>query len=192
LNPSGKLPVTFPVKLEDAPYRKSGNFSESLDVGYRWCDRHDIAPLFPFGHGLSYTRFEYSDLGVTSGSDGLQISFNVRNAGSRRGSEVAQVYIGPAAGAGVEMAVRALAGFKRVELNPGQTARVSIHVGARAWSYWSVEKAAWVVAPGDRPVYVGSSARDIRLTRIYSSGNANHRAAGFARRARGGQVACCL
>jgi beta-glucosidase len=192
VNPGGRLPVTFPVKLEDVPYRESGTFSERLNVGYRWYDRHDIAPLFPFGHGLSYTRFEYSDLGVTSSGDGLQVSFNVRNAGSRRGSEVAHVYVGPAAGAGVEMAVRSLAGFKRVELDPGQTARVSVRVNARALSYWSVEKAAWVVAPGDRPVYVGSSACDIRLTRIYSSGNANNRAAGFARRARGGQVACCL
>jgi beta-glucosidase len=167
------------MKLENIP------FSE---VGYRWYDRHEIEPMFPFGHGLSYTRFEYSDLAVSREGDGLQVSLNVRNAGSRRGSEVAQVYLGPVAGAGFEMAVRSLAGFERMELDPGRSARVSIHVNARALSYWSVEKRSWVLAEGERAVYVGSSSRDIRLTRIYSSGNANHRSAHLHGPVRGGSV----
>jgi beta-glucosidase len=192
-NPGGKLPVTFPMKLENIPF---------AEVGYRWYDRHEVEPLFPFGHGLSYTRFEYSDLAVRREGDGLQVSFNVRNAGGRRGSEVAQVYVGSAAGAraaneavglaGWEPAAghgpapqSTLAGFERVELDPGRSARVSIHVNARALSYWSVERRAWVRAEGDRSIYVGSSSRDIRLTRIYSSGNANHRSARLHGRVRG-------
>jgi beta-glucosidase len=166
--PGGKLPVTFPKNLDDVPYRSSGVFSEGIDVGYRWYDRHEIEPLFPFGYGLSYTRFEYSDMAVTTDGDGLRVTFNIRNAGSRRGSEVAQVYVGPASGAGIEMAVRSLAGFKRVELDPGRSARVSIHVGARSLSYWAVEKGGWALAASGRTIYVGSSSRDIRLQRMFS------------------------
>jgi beta-glucosidase len=188
VNPGGKLPVTFPVKLEDAAYRTSGTFSEGIYVGYRWYDRHDVEPLFPFGHGLSYTRFEYTTLAMSREKGGLHVEFNVRNAGSRRGSEVAQVYIGAAAGAGVDMTVRSLAGFERVELDPGRSARVSIHVSTRALSYWSVERGGWTVAKSERPIYVGSSSRDIRLTRIYSSGNANHRSARLHGPVRGGSV----
>lgn len=187
VNPGGKLPVTFPVKLDDAPARAAGHperlapplppgvpggvnaeapavtFSEGIAVGYRWYDQQNIEPLFPFGHGLSYTRFDYSELTVERGGDGVDVSFTLRNGGSRRGAEVPQVYLGATSPAPVPVAPRALVAFRRVELEPAQRQRVTMHVDARGLSYWSVDKHGWMVADGDRAVYVGSSSRDIRL-----------------------------
>lgn len=185
-NPGGKLPVTFPVRLEDAPARAADHperlgpaapagtsgtnpdapaviFSEGIAVGYRWYDQQNIAPLFPFGHGLSYTRFEYSDLKLEATRAGLDVSFTLRNAGPVAGAEVAQIYLGAAEGAPVRMAMKSLAAFRRVELGAGQSRRVTLHVEARAFEYWSVERHDWVLAEGERPVYAGSSSRDIRL-----------------------------
>ena len=175
-NPSGRLPVTFPVRIEDAPARAAGHperwapppppgrsglnlnapavvFSEGIAVGYRWYDQQNIQPLFPFGHGLSYTRFEYSNLAVKRGADGADITFILRNTGPRKGAEVPQVYVGP----------KSLAGFQRIELEPGKSTSVKIHVDARGLSYWSTDKHDWVEPPDARPVYVGASSRDIRL-----------------------------
>ena len=184
-NPAGKLPVTFPARIEDAPSYGPANperraparppgpadptappvtFSEGLAVGYRWFDQQGTEPLFAFGHGLSYARFEYSDLAAVKTPRGIEVSFRLRNAGSRSGAEVAQLYLGPAAGAPVHMAPKSLAGFERVQLRPGQSVSVTIAVGARALSYWSAERHAWELASGERPIYVGSSSRDIRLT----------------------------
>ena len=165
INPSGKLPVTFPARLEDAPARAAVTYSEGIAVGYRWYDQENIEPLFPFGHGLSYTRFEYSDLAVTRRADGIEITLGVRNAGSRKGAEVVQAYIGPPAGAPVPMVPKQLAAFQRIELEPGQRARIAMRVDARALSYWSTAKHGWVFAEGERPIYIGSSSRDIRLHR---------------------------
>jgi beta-glucosidase len=185
-NPTGKLPVTFPVKIEDAPARAAGHperwappappgrtgldpnapqaaFSEGIAVGYRWYGQQGIQPLFPFGHGLSYTQFQYSSLVVKRGADGVEISFTLRNVGSRKGAEVVQVYVGPVHEPPVAMAPRSLVGFERVELEPGRGKSVTIHIAARGLSYWSTEKHDWVIAEGSRPVYAGSSSRDIRL-----------------------------
>jgi beta-glucosidase len=157
-SPSGKLPVTFPRKLDDRPAGRV--YDEGIAVGYRWHDQRNIEPLFPFGHGLSYTQFEYSDLAVK----GSEVSFTVRNAGSRSAVEVAQLYVGPPPNAPVPMAPKALAGFERLELQPGCGKRVTIRIDARSLSYWSTERRRWVVATGRRVVYVGSSSRDIRLS----------------------------
>jgi beta-glucosidase len=185
-NPSGRLPVTFPVRIEDAPARAAGHperwvppappgftgigtdalaavFSEGIFVGYRWYDHQRIQPLFPFGHGLSYTRFQYSNLILKRNGAGVDVAFGLRNIGLRRGAEVAQVYVGPRSNPEVPMAPRSLVGFQRVLLEPGESKRVTIHVDARELSYWSTDKDDWVVAGGDRPIYVGSSSRDIRL-----------------------------
>jgi beta-glucosidase len=177
-NPGGKLPVTFPARLEDSPAHAAGqpqspapqpsadaavDFSEGVFAGYRWYDRANIQPLFPFGHGLSFTRFEYSDLFVTPGREGVEVAFTVSNVGSRRGTEVAQVYLGSPDRPPVPMAPLSLAGFERVELAPGGSARIRMRIGVRAFSYWSAGSGKWVVAEGRRPVLAGSSSRDIRL-----------------------------
>ena len=185
-NPSGKLPVTFPMKLEDAPARAaahperwatpappgstglnaeapSATFSEGIAVGYRWYDQQNIQPLFPFGHGLSYTQVQYSNLVVKRDREGVDVTFTLRNTGSRKGAEVAQVYVGPARNAPVPTVPRSLVGFERIELERGLRRRVTIHIDARALSCWSTDKHDWVVPDGDRQIYVGSSSRDIRL-----------------------------
>lgn len=163
-NPSGRLPVTFPVRLEPGPARSTEVFSEGLAVGYRWYDQQKIEPLFAFGHGLSYTSFEYSGLSVRRAGGGVDVMFSVRNAGSRKGAEVPQVYLGPARDRPVSMMPRSLAGFERIELAAGESKRVTIHVDARAFSYWSVDQHEWVLAAGDRNIYAGPSSRDIALS----------------------------
>jgi beta-glucosidase len=141
----------------------AATYSEGLGVGYRWFDQRGIEPLFPFGHGLSYTRFEYSDLAIKPDGEGLLASFRLRNAGSRKGSEVTQLYLGPAENAEIPMMPKSLAGFERVELEPGRSRIVSMRLARRSFSYWSPVRHDWVLATGSRKVYVGASSRDIRL-----------------------------
>jgi beta-glucosidase len=168
-NPSGKLPVTFPARIEDTPAHAAKSdgavtaYSEGIAVGYRWYDRQNIEPLFCFGSGLSYTQFEYSNLALTRTADGIEIAVNVRNTGSRKGAEVAQIYLGPPPNPPVPMVPEQLAAFERVDLNPGQSKRITLGLGKRALSYWSVAEHAWAVAGGQRTIYIGSSSRDIRL-----------------------------
>jgi beta-glucosidase len=173
-SPSGKLPVTFPVRLEDNPtFSADGSrypgvaneefYAEGIFVGYRWYDAQAIQPLFPFGHGLSYSRFRYADLEIRDRGDGFDASFVVQNIGRRRAAEVAQVYLGAPRRSPAPIAVRALVGIARVDLAPGEARRVTVHVGRRERSYWSALRNDWVVAAGSRPVFVGSSSRDLRL-----------------------------
>ncbi len=171
-NPGGKLPVTFPRSAGDAPTadpsRYPGtdlraDYSEGDLVGYRWFDTKGVAPLFPFGHGLSYTRFEYSGLTVRPSGDGFDVSFRVRNAGTVRGGDVPQLYLAPPSPAPVPMPAQQLAGFARVDLAPGEERPVTVHVDRRALSYWSTAQNDWELAAGAREVRVGSSSRDIRL-----------------------------
>ena len=135
-------------------------------VGYRWFDQQQLEPQYPFGYGLSYTRFDYSDLKIRSASDsGLDVSVRLRNAGEVAGDEVVQLYLGApqSAPAGVQFAPRALAGFERVHLGAGETRRVTVHAPARTLQYWSSERETWVTAGGVRTIYVGASERDLRL-----------------------------
>ncbi len=173
--PSGKLPVTFPHRAVDAPTADParypgvdghGAYSEGIFVGYRWYDAKGIAPLFPFGHGLSYATFAYSALSVTpaaAGGLGHDVRLTVRNTGTRAGTEVVQAYVGPPAAPPVPFASQSLAAFARVTLAPGEVHTLTLHIDPRAWSYWSVTTNSWVIAPGRRAVFVGSSSRDIRL-----------------------------
>lgn len=177
-NPGGKATVTWPKKDTDHPtldpahperyYGVDGTvtYSEGIFTGYRGFDKAGIEPLFPFGHGLSYTEFGYRDLSVRRAGAGYEVSFTVANRGRRAGAEVPQVYVGPPRGAGVEMAVRTLAAFDRVELRAGESRRVGVRVAERQLSYWDTDRGHWVRPEGRRAVYVGSSSRDIRLTGV--------------------------
>ncbi len=177
-NPAGRLPFTWAKRLEDYPANDPAHpersekgvdgkttYSEGVNVGYRWFDQQKIEPLFPFGYGLSYTKFAYDGLTVKPASDGgLEVRFRVTNSGPVRGDEVAEVYLdAPSAPpAGAQFAPRTLAGFERMSLEPGEGREVTVAVPARALEYWSVGKNAWVRAAG-RQVHVGASSRDLRL-----------------------------
>lgn len=182
-NPGGKLPVTFPRNETElpsaAPERYPGvdgqeSYSEGVFLGYRWYDAHNEQPLFPFGHGLSYTRFRYSDLTIQPSKTGLNVSFRVSNSGKVAGIEVPQVYLGPPDGQPVPMASRQLVGFEAIKLAPGESRRLSIPIGVRELSYWSVATHGWVVAAGKRAVVVGSSSRDLRLQAVTTVPTRNH------------------
>jgi beta-glucosidase len=163
-NPSGKLPVTFPKSLADVPAHTAAQwpgengtvqYSEGIDVGYRWYDRHRLEPLFPFGYGLSYTTFAYAHLKV----ERRGVSFELTNTGQREGAEVAQVYVAQPATAGEPP--KSLRGFAKVTLKPGETRRVTISLDRRSFQFWD---AGWRKAPGGQKLLVGSSSRDIHLT----------------------------
>ena len=171
-NPSGKLPVTFPVDLEsgiaidpnDYPgVNNEQEYSEGIFVGYRWYEEQNKAPLFPFGFGLSYTEFEYSATDVTPNEDGgYKVSFTVTNIGEVNGSDAPQVYLGEPKTAPVAMAKKSLAGFTKVNLAPGASTTVVIDIKPRAFKYWSVANGDWTVASGERVVYLGHSSADVK------------------------------
>jgi beta-glucosidase len=180
VNPAGRLPITWPLRLEQMvaqdpaghPERTNAGvdgkttYSEGIFVGYRWFDRQNIAPLFPFGHGLSYTTFQYSAIKVAKAKDGgLDVTCTVANTGKVAGDEVPQVYLGApkAPPPGAQFAVRALAQFDRIALAPGQSKAVTLHVEPRRLQYWSNAAGKWQTATGARTVYVGASSRDMRL-----------------------------
>lgn len=172
VNPSGKLPITFPVKLADSPAHANGDYppknnvlqyDEDVFVGYRYYDAKKIKPLFPFGYGLSYTTFAFSDLAVNhAGPLGASASFTVSNSGGRAGAEVAEVYVEPVSPTFLRP-VRELKGFAKVSLTPGQSTQVTAYLPLRAFSYWSEHDHAWVIAPGAYRIVVGSSSADVRL-----------------------------
>jgi beta-glucosidase len=178
-NPSGRLPVTWAKRLEDYaatdptyPERSSAGldhkttYSEGVDVGYRWFDRTGAAPLYPFGHGLSYTRFAYSGLTVSSAADkGLDVHFTLANTGECDGDEVVQAYLGapedPPADA--SFPVKTLVAFARQRLKAGETRSLTLHVAPRQLQYWSATEHGWRTAQGPRALAIGASSRDLRL-----------------------------
>ncbi len=178
-SPAGRLPVTWGKRLEDYPATDPQHpersfkgvdgkttYSEGVNVGYRWFDKEAIAPLFPFGHGLSYTTFAYSDLKVEKASDGgLDVRLSIKNAGRADSDEVPQAYLGAPSEipAGVQFPVRALVAFDRVHLAAGEAKTVSLHVAPRQLQYWSTKDGKWVTAKGRRTLNVGASSRDLRL-----------------------------
>ena len=147
-------------------YRTVDMTPNGIFQGYRWWDLHDVAPLFPFGHGLSYTKFTYSHLMVSPVLGPTTVSFDVTNSGSVAGDEVPQIYVGSPSSPPVPMAAKALAGFQRISLAPGQTKHVTVELAPRAFQFWSVVSHRWETAWGDRTFAVGSSSRDIRLSTI--------------------------
>jgi beta-glucosidase len=134
-------------------------------VGYRWFDKEKIEPLFAFGHGLSYTTFEYSDLKIENYGDGLDVHVNIKNTGTADSDEVPQVYLGEPSEipAGVQFPVRALVAFDRIHLAAGEVQIVTFHVEERQLQYWSTKEGKWMRASGRRTVSVGASSRDLRL-----------------------------
>jgi beta-glucosidase len=173
VNPSGRLPVSFERRWEDNPvhdsyYPEPGSrrivYKEGVFVGYRGYERAGTKPLFPFGSGLSYTTFKYSNLSIKPAASGTyEISFDVKNTGTREGADVAQVYIGPAQ-AKVPRPVKELKGFSKVNLRPGERKRVSVVLNARSFSYYDVDAKQWRAEPGSFDVLVGRSSQQMELT----------------------------
>jgi beta-glucosidase len=170
VNPSGKLPVTFERRFEDSAvhdsyYPDAGKqilYKEGVFLGYRHFDQARKQPLFPFGHGLSYTRFKYANLSVT-GEGPVTLSFDLTNAGKSRGAEVAQVYVGERKPP-VPRPPKELKGFSRVDLAPGETRHVQMTLDRRAFSFYDIAAKDWRVQPGVFEILVGSSSRKIELS----------------------------
>ena len=173
VNPSGKLTQTFPVSEDQTPF--AGNpeafpgvnsietYSEGIYVGYKWYDRTEVTPLFPFGHGLSYTTFDYRGLSAKQRGERLLVSFVMKNTGNRTGQEVAQVYVGPSADVTAPQAVRKLVGFDKVSLRPGQTQRVQVEVDLTQLASWDTPSQSWKLGTGTRTVWVGGSSAGLDL-----------------------------
>ncbi len=173
VNPSGKLPETFPVQLSDNPsflnFPGEGDrveYREGIFVGYRYYDTKQLEPLFPFGYGLSYTSFEYSELQVDRTSmtdqDTVNVQVTVRNTGSRRGQEIVQLYVHDPESS-VIRPEQELKGFAKVALEPGESKTVSFMLDKRAFAYYHTELRDWHVETGEYELRIGASSRDIRL-----------------------------
>ena len=180
VNPSGKLPFTFPARLEDVPAHQLGEYpgseklgdivkekyNEGIFVGYRWADKQKKAkPLFPFGHGLSYTTFEYgkpvADKKAMTADDTITFTVTVKNTGDREGQEVVQLYISDKKSS-LPRPVKELKGFKKVKLAPGEEQKVSFTVAKDALSFFDGAKHEWIAEPGKFEAVIAASAADIR------------------------------
>jgi beta-glucosidase len=179
VNPSGKLPITFPQGVADLPTNTpeqypgvngAAHYSEGVFVGYRHYDAHDKIPLFPFGHGLSYTTFTFQNLQIAADkisvngdpTQTVAVDFDITNTGNVAGAEVGQLYVGMPSSA-VPQPPKQLKGFQKIALDPGATGHAHLLLDRRAFSYWDVSSESWRIAPGTYQIMVGSSSRDIRL-----------------------------
>ncbi|WP_415949682.1 beta-glucosidase family protein [Streptomyces sp. KLOTTS4A1] len=172
-DPGGRLTQTFP--RDDATHPTAGDpvrypgvdgreqYTEGVHLGYRWYAAEGKRPLFPFGHGLSYTSFRYEDLAVREDDGGLEARFTVRNTGRRTGVAIPQVYLGPAPELDLDQPELALAGYRRLSLRAGEERRVTLRIARRSLESWDAERHAWVRGTGRRTVRVGASAGDLRL-----------------------------
>ena len=174
VNPSGKLAETFPMRLEDTPafFNFPGEqgdvlYGERFFVGYRYYDERKIEPLFPFGYGLSYTNFEYSNLKVSSKSttdkEGLTVSLKVKNIGKVKGKEVVQLYVSDQEST-LQRPEKELKKFVKIELNPGEEKTVSFKLESNDFSYFDSKRNMWIAESGDYVISVGASSRDIRVS----------------------------
>ena len=172
-NPSGKLPVSFVKQWKDSPAyghypgeNLQVEYAESIYVGYRYFDKQKVEPLFPFGYGLSYTRFDYSDLKVSpnkvSPGKPVEVSLSVRNSGSRAGAEVVELYVHDGHSS-VDRPIKELKGFRRINLAPGEIKDVRFTLDRSAMAFYSTVKKEWVTEQGQFDVLVGPSSRDILL-----------------------------
>lgn len=179
VNPSGKLPFTFPVKLEDVPAHSLGEYTdkrsqkvidikynEGIFVGYRWTDKQKkVKPLFPFGHGLSYTTFEYgkptADSKTMPANGTLTVKVTVKNTGTRKGQEIVQLYLSDKKSS-LPRPVKELKGFKKVKLSPGEETEVTFTIDKEALSYFDDTRHAWIAEPGKFEAIIAASATDIK------------------------------
>jgi beta-glucosidase len=174
-NPSGKLPASFERRWEDnatfhSYYPKEGEkrvaYTEGVFLGYRHFDRSPIKPMFPFGYGLSYTNFAYSNLSVSPrtgrDADSVVVTFDVKNVGERPGAEVAELYVGDSH-ASVPRPMKELKGFAKVLLQPGETGKITLHLNRRSFAYYEVKTKQWTADPGDFSILVGGSSQHIDL-----------------------------
>ncbi|MCC9070380.1 glycoside hydrolase family 3 C-terminal domain-containing protein [Flavobacterium sp. F-65] len=172
-NPSGKLPFTFPVKLKDNgahalgefPGKEEVTYNESIFVGYRWADKQKVKPLFSFGHGLSYTTFQYgkvtADAKTITAADKITFTVKVKNTGTKDGSEIVQLYISDLKSS-LPRPIKELKGFDKVSLKAGEEKTVSITVDKAALSFFDPVKHDWVAEPGDFEALIGASSTDIK------------------------------
>jgi beta-glucosidase len=141
-------------------------YKEGVFVGYRWYENKNIAPLYPFGHGMSYTVFEYSDLRVSkqrfTENDVITVNFTVKNVGRTKGMEIAQLHVQDVE-CSVPRPVKELKGFQKVELAPGQSKTVSLELNKKDFSFWNPQTKGWFAEKGKFIIHIGSSSRDIRL-----------------------------
>jgi beta-glucosidase len=177
VDPSGKLPFSFINEMKQSP--AYGNYpgdnlhvtyAEGIYVGYRYFDKQNVAPQFPFGHGLSYTSFDYSKLKVAPGSGDssvAQVTVTIRNSGKRSGAEVVQLYIHDGHSK-VDRPVKELKGFERVELKAGESKDVTFTLDRDSFAYYSMAKHEWIAEPGKFEILVGTSSRDIRLKALFN------------------------
>lgn len=175
-NPCGKLAETYPICLKDTPTsfrypdsKEDVQYRESIFIGYRYYDKVERNVRFPFGFGLSYTSFEYSDIklrkkNLTKG-EGTKVTFTVKNTGDVAGSEIAQVYVGKAQSK-VFRAPKELKGFVKVHLEPGEEKKLSVELDDRAFAFWNTATNDWCVESGEYNILVGASSRDIRLEAV--------------------------
>lgn len=170
-SPSGKLPVSFERRLEDsatyrsyypAPGSKRVAYTEGIYLGYRHFDKTGIKPLFPFGYGLSYTRFQYRNLKIDREHGAVKVSFNIKNVGARKGAEIAEVYVGDPPSK-VPRAVKELKGFVRVDLKPGEEKSEVVTLNRRSFAYYDTVTKSWKVEPGQYKIFVGSSSERAEL-----------------------------
>ncbi len=179
VNPSGKLPISWEKKIDDNPafknyYEENGSrdvrYEEGIFIGYRYYDTRKVQPLFPFGFGLSYTSFAFSNLEVTpqvgSQARTITVGFDIKNTGSRVGAEVAQIYVGDPS-ATVPRPVKELKGFSRVTLAPGKSRHVTVKLNRRSLAYWDNDTHQWRIDSGKFIVYVGDSSRELPLQRAF-------------------------
>ena len=170
INPSGKLPTTFPKNIEDTPAYKSYpgkdlqmDYEEKLLVGYKWYDTKNVEPLFSFGHGLSYTNFEYSDLQLEiENAHEVSCKFTVKNTGDFSGAETSQCYVGFMQKEKDEP-VKTLQGFNKTKINSSEEVEIEITLNKRSFSSWNLEKGHWEVRPGTYQIMIGDSSNNILL-----------------------------
>ncbi|MFA3783896.1 glycoside hydrolase family 3 C-terminal domain-containing protein [Melioribacteraceae bacterium 4301-Me] len=168
-NPSGKLPITFPKKWEDCSafnsykkYEARTYYADDIYVGYRHFDKYNIEPLFPFGFGLSYTTFSYSNIKLNKNENNITVTFELKNTGNLQGEEIAQLYISPI-NPKLDRPVKELKAFKKISLQPGESKVVEMTIDKNSFAYFDEKSDSWKIDPGKYKILIGSSSRNLPL-----------------------------